>query len=891
MASADGSVIIEIDANDKKALNKLDEVQDKAEKVSEQISGNKEITFSLNISEAERELSKLKNSIYKLTEDNRFRESLLPDLESKRDELTAKYKDAIQQDQDENAKSLAKEIDTVNRKISQYQSAIDAANQKIDYQKSKYGEITQAIQAAGDKARQQSSDIADSGASAVGEKVAGRFRTVANGIASNLKNAAKSGLSAFKLLSKGIGRTIGQMNVFSRISGKLGGVFKQLGSTIKSALVFSVIYQGISMVKQQLGSYLMANAEFTAALGRLKGVLLTAFQPIYDVVVPALVTLMNVLSSVIAAISRFTSALFGRTAKQSQTNAKALYGQAKATEAAGSAAEEAAGSLAAFDEINTIQTENAGGGGGGGGGGAGEAGAPEFDFDYGEEAFQSWGEAFNAFLGNILENGIPRLREGLLNFADWLNGFSQKLYDMFTFPGVKEKVIQIGQDLANALNDMVNRIDWNLLGMALGAGLNLAILGIVSFLYTFDWINLGMKLAALINGMVSQIDWYAVGKLLWSGFKIAIETLAGFILGLNMPEMAAAASQLVIGFCDSFTETLQNVDWQEIGNQIALFFASIDWAGVAESAFTALGAAFGAASAFAWGLIEEAWKNIVQWWRDTAYQDGEFTFEGLLQGILDKVKSIGAWIREHIFKPFVDGFKSIFGIHSPSTVMMEQGRYIMDGLFDGIKEKISPVINLFKTIFDGFIQFIQGVFTGKWKQAWDGVKKIFTNIVEGIKNTFKNALDFISGLVGNITGTINKVMNKLSELGNKGSAVSKTVRDNVSAAYTRRVAAPAFYAPMPTIAGRSIPALAAGAVIPPNREFLAVLGDQRSGTNIEAPLSTIEQAVENVISRMGGAGGGDIHITVELDGRVVARNTVKHINDMTRSAGTPVLLI
>lgn len=52
-----------------------------------------------------------------------------------------------------------------------------------------------------------------------------------------------------------------------------------------------------------------------------------------------------------------------------------------------------------------------------------------------------------------------------------------------------------------------------------------------------------------------------------------------------------------------------------------------------------------------------------------------------------------------------------------------------------------------------------------------------------------------------------------------------------------------------------IPGLATGAVIPPNREFLAVLGDQRSGTNIEAPLSTIEQAVENVLNRRGTGGG------------------------------------
>jgi len=67
----------------------------------------------------------------------------------------------------------------------------------------------------------------------------------------------------------------------------------------------------------------------------------------------------------------------------------------------------------------------------------------------------------------------------------------------------------------------------------------------------------------------------------------------------------------------------------------------------------------------------------------------------------------------------------------------------------------------------------------------------------------------------------------------------------------------------------NVPKLATGAVIPPNSEFLAILGDQKHGTNIEAPLSTIEKAVENVLARRGGTGGG---VTVlEIDGRELAR--------------------
>ncbi|MFV0517254.1 MAG: hypothetical protein ACK5MV_07650 [Aminipila sp.] len=70
----------------------------------------------------------------------------------------------------------------------------------------------------------------------------------------------------------------------------------------------------------------------------------------------------------------------------------------------------------------------------------------------------------------------------------------------------------------------------------------------------------------------------------------------------------------------------------------------------------------------------------------------------------------------------------------------------------------------------------------------------------------------------------------------------------------------------------NVPKLATGAVIPPNSEFLAILGDQKHGTNIEAPLSTIEQAMDNVLSRRGySGGGGGAPIIIQLDGREVAR--------------------
>ena len=87
------------------------------------------------------------------------------------------------------------------------------------------------------------------------------------------------------------------------------------------------------------------------------------------------------------------------------------------------------------------------------------------------------------------------------------------------------------------------------------------------------------------------------------------------------------------------------------------------------------------------------------------------------------------------------------------------------------------------------------------------------------------------------------------------------------------------------IAKVRIPRLAQGAVIPPNREFLAMLGDQRSGTNIEAPLDTIKQALLEVMSELGGS---NAPIVLKLDGRTIAEVVWDEGQKRYKQTGRPV---
>ena len=605
-----------------------------------------------------------------------------------------------------------------------------------------------------------------------------------------------------------------------------------------------------------------------SSLTQLKNALATAFAPILQTIEPILTRFINMLSKAADYIARFTAALTGKSSYTRATKVQEDY--AKSIEGTGAAAEDASKSMAKFDEINQITTKDTSSGGGG----SSETSPADMFETVAIEPldFASWGEAFSAMLDKILVDGIPKLKEAFASFADWLNGFSSKLYEAFTFPGVLEKVSQLGRDLANAFNGLVDQINWTSLGAALGAGLNLAIAFLVNFIYTFDWMKLGAKLAAMFNAMVSEIDWYSVGMLLWAKFKIALETLAGFLLNVDMKELAHAASQLIIGFFDSMSDTIQSIDWQALGHQIAEFLANIDWAGVADSFFEAIGSALGGLAAFLWGLIEDAWNSVVDWWHEVAYEDGKFTIKGLLNGIVDALKSIGQWIKEHIFQPFIDGFKKAFGIASPSTVMAEQGGYIITGLLNGITAGLQPIIDLFTAlrenmtkVLQGTITFISGVFTGNWKKAWTGVQDIFKGVWNGIVTVTEGAINFIIDGINLLISALNKIQVNIPDwvplLGGKSFGIN--------------------IAPVSRI---ELPRLASGAVIPPNREFLAVLGDQKSGTNIETPLETMLQAFRQALSENGGS-GRSITVVLEMDKREFARAVYKANNDEMQRIG------
>lgn len=149
--------------------------------------------------------------------------------------------------------------------------------------------------------------------------------------------------------------------------------------------------------------------------------------------------------------------------------------------------------------------------------------------------------------------------------------------------------------------------------------------------------------------------------------------------------------------------------------------------------------------------------------------------------------------------------------------------------------------------------------TDKVKSTWESIKSYWSqNIAKYFTAAWWGNLGktAVNGLLKWFISGLNKLIGKVNSFGFKMPDILGGGRVGFNISYL------------------SIPQLAQGAVIPPNRKFLAVLGDQTSGTNVEAPLDTIKQAVAEVNSQLNFGGGLQntrIEIPVIINGREITR--------------------
>ena len=300
-----------------------------------------------------------------------------------------------------------------------------------------------------------------------------RFFSLLNGIKRLAQEAIKAAANLAQMAGRGI---IGGLK---RVSAGILSVHKSsrkasysLGAMLRSGLLMGIVFQaffgiitGITKGFQNLAQYSDTTNKslsmLKSSLTQLKNAFATAFAPILDVVAPILSRFINLISAALNAVGRLVATLTGKSTFTKAVAVQEDYaasladtasGASDAAKATDEAAEAAEGYLSPLDEINKMEKkDNLADSLSGGGGVGGTSPADMFETVKVEPFnFDSWGEAFSAFLDYLLNTGVPALRNALNRIADTVNTFAANLYEMFTFPGVKEKVQLLGQEVAEA---------------------------------------------------------------------------------------------------------------------------------------------------------------------------------------------------------------------------------------------------------------------------------------------------------------------------------------------------------------------------------------------------------------------------------------------------------
>lgn len=263
--------------------------------------------------------------------------------------------------------------------------------------------------------------------------------------------------------------------------------------------------------------------------------------------------------------------------------------------------------------------------------------------------------------------------------------------------------------------------------------------------------------------------------------------------------------------------------------------------------------------------FDETWKQYIQPVLNEAI--------GLIGDVADVLKL--AW--EKWLQPFFSWLIQKFG-----PVILALWNTLGNGLMTWWK--------ILGTIFEALIkslravlQFIVEGFTKGWDVAWENLKEKFVKIWQEMKDKMKAPLNSI---LMNVEALINTIISGINKMIEALNTFTFDIPDWVPA-----IGGKTFGFDISTLNKVSLPRLAQGAVIPPNKEFMAVLGDQRNGTNIETPLSTMVDAFNQALAMNGG---NNQSITLNLmmpDKRMIAQYAIEGGQVLQMSRGrNPFLL-
>jgi phage-related protein len=251
-------------------------------------------------------------------------------------------------------------------------------------------------------------------------------------------------------------------------------------------------------------------------------------------------------------------------------------------------------------------------------------------------------------------------------------------------------------------------------------------------------------------------------------------------------------------------------------------------------------------------LARSLWQNFLETWAKIFANTWE-----TLQKIKDAIDRVLKGISQVIigvltgdWRMVWEGFKNIVGgVWEAIKAMAIGALKNIQIFFEGWKNALVVILNFWLGVWKTVWTVIQAIAVGVVKTvqgAWADLANWFrNNVTEPIRRAFESAINWIRTHFDNAFSSISNIargaFNGVIDLIN---GVLRRIADAINgmAAMINQFSFLTRFS-LPRVSAPSIPRLATGAVIPPNAQFLAVLGDQKSGRNIEAPEGLIRQII------------------------------------------------
>jgi hypothetical protein len=423
--------------------------------------------------------------------------------------------------------------------------------------------------------------------------------------------------------------------------------------------------------------------------------------------------------------------------------------------------------------------------------------------------------------------------------------------------------------LALAVYDALkNGINWANLTLGLASATILigaiwALFGGTAAFWTAAGVAVGGLILAVHDACEHGINWQNIT--LGLGAAVALIGTLAALFGVTGAGVGAALVVAVIAFTDAWNEISKNgMTWKAALDLLAGGIAIVSAALLFMNASNPFGWIALAVAGIVllvktihehWDAIskwfKEAWGAVWGWIKENIFDNIAKFWKAMWEGIKAVVLAVWTWLKTTIIDPIANAFKAMWeGIKTVAEAVWNGIKAGATAMWNGIKAVADTTFNALKSAWNtigGFFSSLWNGISSAASSAWNGIVSVVTAPIHAIQNAWESFKNWFSNLWSYVKSAASDMMSSASGGGGR-----------------RRMS----YV-LPDTGTFEVPLLAKGAVIPPNSPYLAMVGDQSSGTNIETPLETMVQAFKQALSESGNNNAAVLQVDGVTFGQLV----------------------